>query len=72
MEPLTLRHPEPTIRLRSFQLEAGCPTLGSDWKQIEQRKGVLDTLGYRAAAWSFRWKAMVDWGAPEGEAQAMC
>lgn len=64
-ERVSLKHPGTDDPSAFFRLEGRPFNAASDWKQIEQRKGVL-VPGARAAAWVCSdGRVMVDWGAPK-------
>jgi len=64
-EQVTLKHPGTDDPSAFFHIEGKPFNAVSDWKRIEQRKGVL-LPGARAAAWVCSdGKVMVDWGAPK-------
>ena len=64
-ERVALKHPGTDDPSAFFRLEGRPFNAASDWKQIEQRKGVL-LPGARAAAWVCSdGQVMVDWGAPK-------
>lgn len=64
-ERVILKHPGTDDPSTFFRLDGKPFNSSSDWKQIEQRKGVLRP-GIRASAWSCSdGKVMVEWGAPK-------
>ena len=64
-ERVSLKHPGTDDPSAFFRLDGRPFNAASDWKQIEQRKGVL-VPGARAAAWVCSdGQVMVDWGAPK-------
>ena len=65
MERVSLKHPGTDDPSAFFHMEGRPFNADSDWKKIEQSKGVL-LAGTRAAAWVCSdGKTMVDWGAPK-------
>jgi hypothetical protein len=64
-ERVSLKHPGTDDPSAFFHIDGRPFNAASDWKQIEQSKGVL-LAGTRAAAWVCSdGKTMVDWGAPK-------
>ena len=64
-ERVALKHPGTDDPSAFFRLDGKPFNAMTNWKQIEQRKGVL-VPGARAAAWVCSdGKVMVDWGAPK-------